>query len=412
MTKAEIIEAAFKVWARELYLNTSLSHVARELKVCKPALYRHFRNKQALLEAMTMHFCDDFAGFIRADYEKALKNIDGYEDASIMTRITTEYFARNVEIFIFLMIKLHDRQLDISNIVKQLQIRGINLAYSPHSGDFQSLEMRLIYTTLIFFMAGFHSKRNSLVNSPSEAAILNIIDIINSIIGKGLGYKIGEINGLNYEGLESRIAGTINNIEDDPLLKAVAGAVAEAGPWEASMEQVARRSGLSKSSLYGHFKNKQDMLHQLFMSEMGRIIDFAKQGIRQSAVPQEQLYLGIFSIVEYLRAKPDFLVALDWIRNRRISLKPAGNLDDKPLQLFQQLFEEINIKPLKEAPLQGASLHGSEDMADESWLSPWILFLVVNTLLQGKTGLVENVPNSDIRFLHRFLTLGIGGYQI
>jgi AcrR family transcriptional regulator len=403
MTKTEIIEAAFKVWARELYLNTSLSHVARELDVCKPALYRHFRNKQALLEAMTMHFCDDFAGFIRADYEKALKSIDGHEDASIMTRITAEYFARNVEIFIFLMIKLHDRQLDISNIVKQLQTRGINLAYSRHSGDFQSLEMRLIYTTLIFFMAGFHSKGNSLVNTPSEAAILSIIDIINNIIGKGLGYDIGEIDGLDYEGLESRITGTINNIEDDPLLKAVAGAVAEAGPWEASMEQVARRSGLSKSSLYGHFKNKQDMLHQLFMTEMGRIIDFAKQGIRQSAVPQEQLYLGIFSIVEYLRAKPDFLVALDWIRNRRISLKPAGNMDDKPPHIFQRLFEEVNIKPLQ----------GSEGLTDEPWLSPWILFLIVNTLLQGKSGLlVENVPNDDIRFLHRFLTLGIGGYQI
>jgi AcrR family transcriptional regulator len=406
MTKTEIIEAAFKVWARELYLNTSLSHVARELKVCKPALYRHFRNKQALLEAMTIHFCDDFAGFIRADYEKALQNIDGHEDAAIMTRITAEYFARNVEIFIFLMIKLHDRQLDISNIVKQLQIRGINLAYSPHSGDFQSLEMRLIYTTLIFFMAGFHSKGKSLENTPSEAAILKIIDIINSIIGKGLGYGKGEIDGLDYEGLENRIVGTVNNIEDDPLLKAVAGAVAEAGPWEASMEQVARRSGLSKSSLYGHFKNKQDMLHQLFMTEMGRIIDFAKQGIRQSAVPQEQLYLGIFSIVEYLRAKPAFLVALDWIRNRRISLKPGGNIDDNPPQIFQQLFEEINLKPL-----QGAPLNGSEVMADESWLSPWILFLVVNTLMQGKSGLgIENVPNGDIRFLHRFLTLGIGGY--
>jgi AcrR family transcriptional regulator len=406
MTKAEIIEAAFKVWARELYLNTSLSHVARELRVSKPALYRHFRNKQVLLEAMTMHFCDDFAGFIRADYEKALKTVDGHEDASIMTRITAEYFARNVEIFIFLMIKLHDRQLDISNIVKQLQTRGINLAYSRLSGDFQSLEMRLIYTTLIFFMAGFHSKRNSLENTPSEAAILNIIDIINNIIGKGLGYDIGEIDGLDYQGLENHIVGTINNIENDPLLKAVAGAVAEAGPWEASMEQVARRSGLSKSSLYGHFKNKQYMLHQLFITEMGRIIDFAKQGIRQSAVPQEQLYLGIFSIVEYLRAKPDFLVALDWIRNRRISLKPGGNIDDNPPQIFQQLFEEINLKPL-----QGAPLNDSEDMADESWLSPWILFLVVNTLLQGNPGLVENVPNGDIRFLHRFLTLGIGGYE-
>jgi hypothetical protein len=67
------------------------------------------------------------------------------------------------------------------------------------------------------------------------------------------------------------------------------------------------------------------------------------------------------------------------------------------------LFEEIDIKPLQ----------GREGLTDEPWLSPWILFLIVNTLMQGKSGLVvENVPNSDIRFLHRFLTLGIGGYTI
>jgi AcrR family transcriptional regulator len=403
MTKTEIMEAAFKVWAREFYLNTSLSHVARELKVCKPALYRHFRNKQALLEAMTTYFCDEFADFIRPDYEKAFKTKDGKEGTFIMVRILAEYYARNVEMFIFLMIKLNDRKLDSFNIIKQLQIRGVDLSHSERISEFRPLAMRLINTTLIFFMAGFHMKKKSMVNPPPEAAIISILDTISKITGQGLGYSIGEIDGLDYEGLESRIAGTINNIEDDPLLKAVAWAVAEAGPWEASMEQVARRSGLSKSSLYGHFKNKQDMLHQLFITEMGRIIEFARQGIRQSAVPQEQLYLGIFSIVEYLRSKPDILVALDWIRNRRISLKPAGNMDDKPPQIFQHLFENIDIKLLQ----RGATL------TEEPWLSPWILFLIVNTLMQRNSGrVVENVPNSDIRFLHRFLTLGIGGFKI
>jgi AcrR family transcriptional regulator len=104
MKKAEIIEAAFKVWGREFYLNTSLSRVANELKVCKAALYRHFRNKHALLEATTMYFCDDFAGFIQSNYDKAKKTDDVREGTSIMIRITTEYFARTVDIFIFLMI--------------------------------------------------------------------------------------------------------------------------------------------------------------------------------------------------------------------------------------------------------------------------------------------------------------------
>jgi len=405
MTKVEIIEAAFRVWGREFYLNTSLSQVARELEVSKPALYRHFCNKQALLDAMTRYFFDDFADFIRADYEKALKTGDSGKIIFIIFRIVAEYYARNVNIFIFLMIKLQNRKLDEFNVAKELHIRGIELEklYDPVKSDydFQPLGARLLNATLVFFIADFHKKGKTLANPPSEAAIAHIIDAIGEIIGRGLCYSNEEIAALNYEDLENRIAGMVSSAGDDPLLKAVAGAVAEAGPWGTSMEQVAHRSGLSKSSLYCHFKSKQDMLHQLFVTEFTRIIDFARKGMRQSAIPQEQLYLGIFSIVEYLRSKPDILVAMDWIRNRGISLKPP---EDKPESVsdFLRLFENIDIKFLNSMSVGGGL-----------WLTPWILFLIINTLMQKNSGhKVKNVPNSDIRFLYRLITLGIGGFKL
>jgi AcrR family transcriptional regulator len=394
MTKTEVIEAAFRAWGREFYLNTSLSQVARELEGSKPALYRHCINKQALLDAMTGYFFDDFAHFIRADYEKALKTRDSGEFMSIILRTVAEYYARNVYIFIFLMIKLQNRKLDERNVVKELRIRGIEVDY-----DFQPLGARLFNATLVFFIANFHKKGKTLTQPPAETAIIHIIDAIGEIIGSGLCYRHEEIAALDFGELENRIAGMVNSAGDDPLLKAVAGVVAEAGPWEASMEQVAHRSGLSKSSLYCHFKNKQDMLHQLFVTEFARIMDFARRGMRQSAVPQEQLYLGIFSIVEYLRSKPDILVAMDWIRNRGISLKPPEEIPESQVG-FLRLFENIDIKLPHVMPDDGGV-----------WLTPWILFLIINTLMQKKAGhKVKNVPNNDIRFLYRLVTLGIGGF--
>ena len=404
MTKTEVIEAAFKAWGREFYLNTSLSQVARELGVSKPALYRHFINKQALLDAMTGYFFNDFADFIRADYEKTLKTGDSGTIIFIIFRIVAEYYARNVNIFVFLMIKLQNRKLDERNVAKELRIRGIDMEklYESVKSDynFQPLGVRLLNATLIFFIADFHKKGKTLADPPSEAAIVHIIDAIGEIIGGGLCYSNEEIAALDYGELENRIAGMVSNAGDDPLLKAVAGAVAEAGPWGASMEQVAHRSGLSKSSLYCHFKNKQDMLHQLFVTEFARIIDFARLGMRQSAVPLEQLYLGIFSIVEYLRSKPDILVAMDWIRNRGISLKPPQDKPESTSELLR-LFENIDIKPLNVMPNE-----------EGLWATPWILFLIINTLMQKKSGhKVKNVPNSDIRFLYRLITFGIGGFK-
>jgi len=236
MTKTEIIEAAFKVWGREFYLNTSLSQVARELGVSKPALYRHFINKQGLLDAMTWYFLDDFADFLRPDYEKG-------ENISTLIRRVAEYYVRNVNIFIFLMIKLQNRKLEKSNLVKELRMRGVDLEKLLESikkdTAIQPLIIRLLNATLIYFTADFHKTEKSLINPPSEADIAHILDAIGEIIGTGLCYSNEEIAALDYEGLENRIAGMMSSAGDDPLLKAVAGAVAEAGPWGTSMEQVA-----------------------------------------------------------------------------------------------------------------------------------------------------------------------------
>jgi AcrR family transcriptional regulator len=432
MTKTEILEAAYRVWGREFYQNTSLSYVARELGVSKPALYRHFANKNALLEAMTRHFFDDFALFIRDDYEKALENVDANESARLLIRSVTEYFARNVNFFIFSMTNLHDSELDDFNMLEKLCVRGIDFdifhRLIKKGYVVKPVVTRLIFASLVFSVANFHRKAKSLSAKPCEAEISAIIGVVGKIIENGLGYGADEVMMLDFGGLESRISGTVSTIEDNPLLKAVAAAVAEAGPWDASMEQVARRSGLSKSSLYCHFKNKRDMLYQLFMTESLRIIDFAKKGMRLSGVPQEQLYLGIFSIAEYLRSKPDILVTLDWVRNRRLNLHPAGGTEDcaansavytEPPIEFLRLFEELDIGPLQNSgnPFRGVFAGEGEQPV----ISPWILFLIVKTLTRkdathkdvAQSGFGEgDVPNSDIRCLYHFITLGIGGFKI
>jgi len=420
VTKKEVMEAAFRVWGREFYNRTSLSQVARELNVSKPALYRHFRNKKALLEAMTRYFFDDFASIVQADYEKALNSEDNDERIFILIRSIAEYYARNVDLFIFSMIQLHDSRLTGFNMLEELCVRGVDMEFFHRSIQknylFEPMVMSLVFTTLTFYLAGFHKRRISaspggvVISPPDEKAIRKIPVVISKIIGKGLGYTYEEIGDLDYQRLENGIAGTVGNIEDDPLLKAVTGAVAEAGPWEASMEQVARLSGLSKSSLYCHFKNRQDMLYRFFKTESLRIMHFARQGIGRSALPQEQLYLGIYSIAEYLCSKPDILMALDWIRNRRLNIHPPDGIHSPPPPELGTLFNEIDIKPLRsgESPFRG--MLTEED--GSSSISLWILVLIVNTLMRKNPGQLSTaVPGSDIRILFRFLTLGIGGFK-
>ncbi|MDR0642042.1 MAG: TetR/AcrR family transcriptional regulator, partial [Treponema sp.] len=161
-------------------------------------------------------------------------------------------------------------------------------------------------------------------------------------------------------------------IEENELLHSVAEAVAGAGPWGVSMEMVARVSGLSKSGLYAHFKNKGDMLAQLFVTEFDRIIDFAEESMGFSTDPLERLYLAVFAICDYLRSRPDVLIALDWLRTRRAGF-PEPAEKKVPSRLYR-IFRDIRCPPQFEGRFPG--LEGD-------WIPAWILSLIIVSLMHG-----------------------------
>jgi AcrR family transcriptional regulator len=182
---------------------------------------------------------------------------------------------------------------------------------------------------------------------------------------------------------------------------------------------VARQSGLSKSGLYAHFKNKQDMLAQLFLTECERIIGFAEESKALSNVPAEQLYLVIFAIASYLRSRPQILVAVDWVRTRKLDL----GIKNKESPRFFRCLSGI---ALYKGELDPAELeyHGER-------YSQWMIFLIVNVLMNGnnrerggaKPGWwdiklrdanpteagILSVTNESCRILFKFMLSGIKG---
>jgi AcrR family transcriptional regulator len=400
MIKTKIIDTAFRVWGRNFYQKTSLSQLAGELKVSKTALYRHFTNKQALTDAMTVRFFDDFAAAVRADFEKALEIANPDEGIFIIVQSITGYFAQNVYALIFSLINIYYRNAGDEIISEHLKRRGADMSTlyleKKKKYDVHPAVLKLIFATLSFYLAHFHKINKSLENPPSDEKIKNIISSIYKLIENGLGFSAEKINAIDFEKLEKQIEGMTLSAEPEPLFKAVAEVVAEAGPWDASMEMVAKRIGFSKSSLYGHFKNRKDMLTRLFLSEFTRIIEFARQGIKLSTDTAEQLYLGIYSITVYLRSRPEILVAIGWIRTRKLDLgKPK-----KQTEIFR-LFEDVEIESL---------LNAAEE--EKQLASHWILFMLVNTLSRPYKSEKEETSgeNNDIHVLYKYITSGLGGF--
>ena len=404
MTKNEIIDAALKVWGRNFYKKTSLSQLACELKVSKPALYRHFESKNDLNEAMIERFLDDFAESIRDDFQKSLQIDDADEGITVIVGSISSFFAKNIYSLIFSLMNIYERNLDGQTIVQKLNSRGVDFTiiqtiikkkYNNDTNDSYVIStlVRLIFATLTFLMSNYHKYKNALKIPLSDTDIEEITLIICNTVKNGLGYP-GDKGTIDFDKLEQQIESNVPVFQAEPFFKAVAEAVAEAGPWGVTMEMVAKKLGLSKSSLYGHFKNKKDMLRRLFVTEFKKIIEYTKQGIKQSKEPTEQLFLGILSIAVYLRSRPEILIAMDWIRTRKLDLgKP-----DKNLEIFR-LFEDIGIKHLQIVTEK-----------KEQITSHWVLFLLLN-ILTHPDGSAAKVQNNSIRLLYKYVVLGLGGFN-
>jgi len=395
MTRDDIIKAAFKVWGRELYRTTSLADIAQELGVSKTALYRHFKDKDSILEAMYPVYFDECAAFIKGGCDRAASAASRRDAHLIVMRTIAEYFLRNSEAFVFSLARVFDKQ-DKRTVNEEFRKRGIDFGQmAQESGETASYpsKMQLILATLFFGIAYFHHQNYEKGENPTEEAVKTSLVQMEERIGKGLTLDFGKISGLDYANIEKRAAATVyEETEDNALLRAVAEAVAEAGPWNATMEMVAKRSGLSKSGLYAHFKNKQDMLDRLFVTEFNRIANIVRARIETYNAVEDQLYLAIISIVYYLRSRPEILVAIDWIKTRQLELGKG---------VSEEIFHIIG--DLKLEAIRGMDLLMLGEIAH------WILFMIVNTLAWRP---IKEIPNESFRFLFQFVALGLEGLNL
>jgi AcrR family transcriptional regulator len=409
MIKQDIIRAAFRIWGRELYQTTSLTQVARELGVTKPALYRHFKNKQTLLDAMYEDFFDDYAASIKAAYDRAIAVADPKEGLFIMIRAIVSYYSRGRDAFIFSLIMVYGNR-ERKNPAEQLLARGIDMRkLGPLGGTEEPYPstIQLVIATATFWVACFH-RYDYTGDNPPEEAVLETVSFVEEKIFRGLGFDHSLVGAINYRELEDRVGKIpLEPSQEDRIFRAAAGTIAEMGPWKASMDRIARRSGLSKGGLYAHFKSKRDLLRRIFGVEFDRMAVYMEEGIKNSEVPEEQFYLAIAAIANYLRFKPKILIAVDWFRTRRFDLEPLV-----PLRLYQ-VFSNIKIPGLEPMPER---------------VSQWVLFLIVNTLMrwpwarsaesrsgenrEGPSGqswgsVFSGVEYTCLRILYKFVTLGI-----
>lgn len=425
MKQEDILATAFRVWGCEGYKKMSLTEVAAALGVTKPALYRHFKDKDQLLSAMHRDFFDRYAKALVAAFPEGLAGSgDSVPLGFRLIETLAGYFGSRPEDLAFMFARIM-RHGDVEKVfAAEMAARNIKLDPVPGGSEEGRNRIQLAVGSCFFLVASFHidRKNRGLSLPPAEEELRSLTESIVELVAQGLAGSRGlaapsltrappsssfrpdlstaTALGIDYATLEKIARLTEEETAaPDGLLPAVAAVVAEAGSWNASMEMVARRSGLSKSGLYSHFKSKEDMLLRLFSVEFDRITEALARRLPQAASPAEGLYLVMATAAEYLLARPDILVALDWLRMQRLGVPDL--LPPRLLELFAFL-DDGTVRFIR----------GSLGLTVR-----WILFLTIHQLMRcaggplgtRPKGTAKALPMDRLRNLHQFLLFGLIG---
>ncbi|HET7839544.1 MAG TPA: TetR/AcrR family transcriptional regulator [Rectinemataceae bacterium] len=401
MTRDEIIDAAFRAWGVDGFRTNSLSAVSAELGVTKPALYKHFRAKEELLEAVSVRFFDRYSGILKEAFSRgrgggaagapaaagSTASIDGVLD------IFLGMFADDWVGFISYLSVVLGLPKPHERIRTELEARGVSIPKSPLFGSGPTLLTHFALSSGLFSLALFHGSRADRSQRPGPEAAAAAIGAARSLVHGGIAWSQGISS--DYPLIEARARiGEHERGEVHRLLGAIAAAVAEAGPWKASMDLVAKKAGMSKSGIYAHFKDRDEMLASMFETEYERIASVLGPRIEACEGLPDRLYAAMATTAEYLIGRPEVLAALDWVRAQRIDLRVA--FPERILAHYRFLEREAEAGRCR-------LIEGSLDLTLR-----WIHFLVVNYLVHGSwqeggmRGGMASLPR-----LHRLILGGI-----
>lgn len=256
--KKDIINTAFRVWNKNCFYSTSLNDIAESLNITKQAIYRYFSAKKDLLNAMEQQIVDDYKkNSDRIINKMGTLSPDEAVESYVMNQIS--FFRKHKEYMTFLISKVrlqeHEDKEFLNIIVKQsdflqeklsLPLSAINyilnlVVFYILLGDKGNTE-KLTETICRIFKTGFGTE---LLKNPENSDLI----------------------------LKSARLSQYGDPDENKVLQAISEVVLEEGP-QASLEKIAAKAGMTKSSLYFYFKNKKEMIIQTINGQTESFVDF------------------------------------------------------------------------------------------------------------------------------------------
>ena len=405
MTKRElktqlIIDTAFKVWGENSFYNTSLSSLADALGMSKPAIYRYFKNKDALLQAMKDDFILKYKALLAKSNSSALLSLN--ELIVEYTEIPVKFFAENYNYYRFFVLILINMNKNFESLFDEIKENNENflspaLLQKYGFSEIDSLSISGFILSVSGFLLNQYLFSKKLY---SKKEINQILKAIRYISRNGLaGYNIKNRH-TNYTEVERISAISKNDVLPfNKIFTAVSEVIADKGIWNTTVDAIAEHLKMSKSSLYFYFDNKEQMIQDVIGSERDRLNELIMERIVKFESYEEQFYCIFYVMSSYFLLKPSIFTIMNWLRYqfRNKSINPVGHKLEKFSEYISLLTNTSSFNPIGFPP---------------ELIAEGLSFILIHGLWEciGKNNTKDNL-NIRIRKIHNLFLYGLKGSQ-
>ncbi len=403
MTKREkkkqlIIDTAFRIWGDNFFYNTSLSSLAAAMGMSKPALYRYFNSKEALIAEMKQDFISKYQILLKKSGKQGLKDLN-----SILfdyTEYPVRFFAENYNYYRFVFLKLFSRERDITKLLSEIKGTEEHFAGSAlfESSGLPEIDA-LALSGYIQSLGGFLLNQKLFSKKTFTSSEINQMPkIIRFVSRYGLGEHKDRTRIINYNAVELASAISKKDILPyDRIFTAIADVIAEKGVWETTMDSIAEKLGMSKSSLYFYFENKDQMIENVIQRETEHLNSLIMARVVKFTNYKEQIYCIFHVMSTYFILKPSIFSIMNWLRYQFINkpIKPKEHKFEKFTEYIDILTKTTRFNPLHFPP---------------NLIAKGLNFILIRELwaCESKKSGVDNI-NIRLRKIHGLVMNGFKG---
>ena len=313
-TRQKILTKAFFMYEDLGNRKISLSEIAAKVGISKTAIFRHFKNKDALIQVMTEMVFTGLSSVLNSKeffFTRTESKEYSFEEFSDLIDTVLSFFIENPGYLGFTLNSGILTQKTDEPIFVILKKHGVMFSeeYITSSNLRRFFRAYFCTESIIFFLI----RRKCLLKT-NPSAIHSDEEFKKTIINvlwTGISTTENKLSSERKAELDKLC---------ERFFMAFTEVFNEYGIEGITIERISEKLNLAKSSLYSYFINKEEFITKMLSSELRIIMDMLSKRLKMATSIEETAYILLVSEKNYLEQRPFVLTIHNWALQQEFNL--------------------------------------------------------------------------------------------